>query len=84
MDALGRMVLQVRQHVSEPGQGICVIELGGVDQGVDGGGAPAALVGAGEGPVAAADRDAAQGPLGGALLRQRRPPSRKRTRASSR
>jgi hypothetical protein len=42
IDALGPMILQARQHVGEPGQRICVVELGGFDQGVDGGGSPAA------------------------------------------
>ena len=61
------MILQAGQHVGEPGLRIDVVELGGLDQGVDGGGAPAAGVGAGEGPVVAADGDAAQRPLGGVV-----------------
>ena len=64
---LAGMVLQACQDVGEPGLRIDVVELGGFDQGVDGGGSLAALVGAGEGPVAAADGDAAQGPLGGVV-----------------
>jgi hypothetical protein len=52
VEALGRVILQVGQHVGQPGKRIDVVELGGLDQGVDRGGAPAALVGAGERPVA--------------------------------
>jgi hypothetical protein len=47
--------------------GIDVVELGGLDQGVDGCGAAAAGVGSGEGPVVAADSNAAQRPLGGVV-----------------
>ncbi len=61
------MVGHARQHVGEPGLGIDVVELGGLDQGVDGGGAAAALVGAGECPVVASDGDAARRPLGGVV-----------------
>ena len=66
-DPPGGMIGQARQHVGKPGLRIDVVELGGLDQGVDGGGAAAAFVRAGEGPVVAADRDAAQGPLGGVV-----------------
>lgn len=59
-DAYCRVILQARQHVCEPGLRVDVVELRGLDQRVDGGGAPAAGVGAGEGPVVAADGDAAQ------------------------
>jgi len=61
------VILQARQHIGEPCQGVDVVELCGLDQGVDGGGAAAALVGAGEGPVAAANRNAAQSALGGVV-----------------
>ena len=44
VDPLCRIVGQPRQHVGEPGLGINAVELGGLDQGVDGGGAPAAFV----------------------------------------
>jgi antitoxin component of MazEF toxin-antitoxin module len=40
------MVGQPRQHIGEPGLRIDAVELGGLDQGVDGGGAAGALVGA--------------------------------------
>jgi hypothetical protein len=66
-DAFGRIVGQSCEHVGEPGLRIDAVELGGLDQRVDGGGALAALVGAGEGPVGASDRDAAQCPLSGVV-----------------
>jgi len=47
IDSLGRMVLQSRQYIGEPRQGIGVVELGGLDQGVDLGGTPTALIAAG-------------------------------------
>jgi hypothetical protein len=61
------MILQASEDIREPGLGIYVVELGGLDQRVDGRGAPAAGVAAGEGPVVAADGDAAQRPLGGVV-----------------
>src|SRR5689334_10706786 len=64
IEALGRMILQAREHVGEPGQRIDVVELGGLDQGVDGSGAAAAFVRTGKGPVAAPDGDGAQGAFG--------------------
>ena len=51
------MIRQTGKHVGEPGLRIDVVELGGLDERVDGGGAPAAFVGSGEGPVAASDRN---------------------------
>jgi hypothetical protein len=59
------MIRQSCQDVGEPGARIDVIELAGFDEGVDSGGALAAAVGAGEGPVVPAHGDAAQGALGG-------------------
>jgi hypothetical protein len=38
------MIRQAGQHICEPGLRIDVVELGGGDQGVDGGSAPAAFV----------------------------------------
>ena len=58
------MIGQSREHVGEPSVGIDVVELGGLDQGVDGSGAPAAFIGTGEGPVLAPDGDAPQLALG--------------------
>src|SRR5436190_23461452 len=59
------MILQSCEDVGEPGPWIDVVELCGLDQRVDGRGAPAAFVGACEGPVVTADRNPAQRPLGG-------------------
>jgi hypothetical protein len=43
VDPLGGLILQSRQDVCEPGLRIDVVELGGFDEGVDGGGAAAAV-----------------------------------------
>jgi hypothetical protein len=43
------------QDVAEPGLGIDPVQLGGLDQGVDRGGSPAAVVGSGEEIVLAAE-----------------------------
>ena len=51
------MARQSGEDIGEPGARIDAVELGGLDQGVHGGGAAAAGIGSGEGPVAAADRD---------------------------
>ena len=59
---LAGMILQACEHVGEPGLRIDVVELGGLDQRVDGGGAPAAGVGAGEGPVVAGRRRCSAAP----------------------
>jgi hypothetical protein len=64
VDALGGMIRQSGQYVGEPGVRVDVVELGSCDQRVDGGGPPATFVGAGEGPVAAANGNAAQSALG--------------------
>jgi hypothetical protein len=61
LDALGRMLRQSSEHVGEPGLWIDIAELGGGDERVEGSCPPAAFVGAGEGPVAASDRDGALG-----------------------
>ena len=53
-DAPGRVILQARQHIDQPSLRIDVVELGGLDQRVDGRGAPTAGIEAGEGPVVAA------------------------------
>ena len=45
------MIWQAGQHVGEPGLRIDTVELGCGDQRVDRSGAPAAVVGAGEGPI---------------------------------
>jgi len=63
-DALGGMIGQTGKHVGEPGLRVDVVELGGVDEGVDGCGAIAAFIGAGEGLVAASQGDSADFPFG--------------------
>ena len=65
--ALG-MVGDAVDGVAQPGFGIDLVELGGFDEAVDRGGAVAALVGAGEQPVLAADGDAAQRAFGGVVV----------------
>jgi len=45
------------QHVGKPSLWINVVELGGGDEGVDRSRTPAALIGAGEGPISSADGD---------------------------
>src|SRR5579863_4520691 len=64
VDALGGMIGQASEHVSEPGARIDVVELAGRDQRIDGGGPTTPFVGAGEGPVATPERHDAQGALG--------------------
>ncbi len=61
------MILDASQHVSKPCERINAVDLGGLDQGVDGGGASAAFVGSGEGPVAPAGSDGPHGALGGVV-----------------
>jgi transposase len=61
--------------VGEPGARVYVVELRGLDQGVDGGSALAASIGAGEGSVLAANRDATHGAPAALLERQMRPSS---------
>jgi len=57
------------QKITEPGFRIDAVELGGLDQRIDGGGALTALVRACKGPVAAAQRNAAQAVLGAVVVR---------------
>ena len=56
-DALGGMIRQAGQDVGKPSLWIDVVELGGRDEGVDRSCAPAARIGASEGPVASAYGD---------------------------
>jgi hypothetical protein len=74
------MIWQSGEHVGEPGTRIDVVELGGLDQRVDGCGAPAAVVRSCKSPIAAADGNTTQRPLGGLLDTHNRPSSRKRVR----
>jgi hypothetical protein len=59
------MIVDAGEGVGEPGLGIDVVELCGLDEGVYGGSPVAAGIGAAEGPVAASDGDATQGAFGG-------------------
>jgi len=59
------MIWQPGEYVGEPGLRIDIVELGGLDQRVDGRSPAATFVGAGEGPVLAADGDGAQLAFGG-------------------
>jgi hypothetical protein len=58
-DPLGRMIRQPREHIDEPSLRVDVVELGGLDERVDGGGAMAAFVGACEGPILSPERNLA-------------------------
>src|SRR5512134_797341 len=58
------MIGQAGEDVGEPGTGVDVVELGGLDQGVDGGGSLGTDIGTSEGPVMAADGDAPQRAFG--------------------
>ena len=58
------MVVDPREHVGEPGLWVDVVEARGLDQCVHHSGALAAAIGAGEQPGLAAERNAAQRPLG--------------------
>ena len=62
-----RVILRSGQDVGEPGLRVDIVEFGGLDQRIGGGGAAAAFVGAGEGPVVAPDRDSAQRAFGGVV-----------------
>src|SRR5262249_21273204 len=66
-DSLGGIIEQACEQVREPGLRIDVVELGGFGQRVDGGGTTAAVVRPGEGPVVAANGDAAQNALGSVI-----------------
>ena len=65
VDSAGRMLGDAGEHVGEPGLRIDVVQLGGDDQAVHGGGTLAAAIGAGEQPRLPAESNAAQGPFGG-------------------
>ena len=57
VNALGGMIQQASQHVSEPSLWIDVVELGGGDEGVDHRRTSAALIEASEGPISSAHGD---------------------------
>ena len=64
VDAIDRMVGDAGDDVGEIGLDIKAAHLRRLDDGVEGGGAPAAGVAAGEGPVAAPEGQGPDGPLG--------------------
>src|SRR5262245_36158056 len=68
VDALGGMGGEPGEDVAQVGFGVEPVELGGLDQGVHGGGPDAALVGAGEQPVFSSESDATDGALGGVVV----------------
>jgi hypothetical protein len=78
-DLPGRVIGDAGEQIGQVELRVEAVELGALDQGIERRGAPAAGVGAGEEIILAADRDAAQGPLGGFLSRARRPSSKHRT-----
>ena len=80
-DPLGRIIGHSRENISEPGLRIDIVELGGLDQSIDGGGAVAALVGAAKVQLrrpTAMPRSARSAAL---LEKHKRPSSRKRVSA---
>ena len=58
----------MRQHVTQPGFGVDIVQLGGADQRIDRGGALTTAVGAGEQVIAAADGHATQGAFGRGVI----------------
>ena len=62
-----RMIRHSGDDVGEPGVGIDVVEATGLDEGIHGGGAPTAAVGACERPVASSDCHGPQHALGGVV-----------------
>src|SRR5215475_11319271 len=62
---LAGVIRQARQHVGKPRLWVDVIELGGGDEAVDRSCTPAALIGAGEGPIPSPYGDSPQLAFGG-------------------
>ena len=67
-DMAGRMGGEPFEDVAQPGLRIDAVELGRLDQRVEGSGALAAGVGAGKEVVLPSQRDGTQGPLGGVIV----------------
>jgi hypothetical protein len=61
------MIGKAGEDIGEPNLRVDAVELGGLDQPVDGGGAASAFVGAGKGLVVPSDGDAAQRSFGGVV-----------------
>jgi len=59
VNAVDRVIGDMRQRMAQPGFGVDPVQLGRADQRVDGGGALAPAVGAGEQVIASADGNAA-------------------------
>ena len=84
VDLSGRMVGDAADDVGEVGLGVDMVELAGLDDGVENRGAVAAGVGAEEGPVATSQRQRADGRSAALLDISRRPSLVKRVSASQR
>ena len=61
------MIRNPGEHVGEPGAGVDIVQLAGLDQSVNRGCTPRARVRTAERPVLAPDRDAAYCALGGVV-----------------
>ncbi len=73
VNALGGVIWQAGQYVGKPSLRIDIVELGGSDQRVDRGSAPAAFVGAGEGPVLSSQGSGPQLAFGGVIRHAKAP-----------
>ena len=61
------MIVDPAQHIGEPGLRIDIVQPGGRDESVEGGGALAAAIGAGEGPIPAPEGNPSERALGGVV-----------------
>ena len=68
VDPIDRVIGDASENVAQLRLGIKAVELGGFDQGVDGGGALAAGVGAGEEIILAAEGERPDGAFGGVVV----------------
>src|SRR4051812_31709087 len=71
VNALGGVVREAGQDVGKPS--LWIVELGGGDEAVDGSRTPAALIGAGEGPVSSSDSNGPQLAFGGVVRHAQAP-----------
>ena len=65
VDTVDRVVGDAGEHLGQVGLRIEAVQFGGFDDGVDGGGALAAFLGAGEQPVLSSQGEGADGVFGG-------------------
>ena len=65
VDTVDRVVGDAGEHLGQVGLRIEAVQFGGFDDGVDGGGALAAFLGAGEQPVLSSQGEGADGAFGG-------------------